>query len=130
MGGSAAAVTAVDAIENQHTTMFYLGNKTMLKDLVMDGMNGFVKSTSDPKDLNTATIRGTFLRLDPNSPTTKSPYISQCSAFSQTGVGAVVDGNVHSKWDGTATPSNKSMLFDSLHKSMKELEQNLVLVSL
>lgn len=113
MGGSAAAVTAVDAIENQHTTMFYLGNKTMLKDLVMDGMNGFVKSTSDPKDLNTATIRGAFLRLDPNSPTTKSPYISQCSAFSQTGVGAVVDGNVHSKWDGTATPSNKSMLFDS-----------------
>jgi hypothetical protein len=111
--GGTAAVTAVAPVINEETTMFFMSNKTMLKDLVMDGMAGFEKSTSDPKDLNTATIKGTFLRLNPNSPTTKSPYISQCSAFSQTGVGAIVDGKVHEKWDGTATPSNKSMLFDS-----------------
>ena len=111
--GGSAAVTAVSSIVNEETTMFFMSNKTMLKDLVMDGMAGFEKSTVDPKDLNTATIKGTFLRLNPNSPTTKSPYISQCSAFSQTGVGAIVDGKVHEKWDGTATPSNKSMLFDS-----------------
>jgi len=107
------AITAVDAITNENSTMFFMSNKTMLKDLVMDGMNGFVPSVSDPKDMNTATVKGVFLRLNPNSPTTKSPYISQCSAFSNTGVGAIVDGNVHSKWEGTATPSNKSMLFDS-----------------
>jgi len=111
--GGTASVTSVAAINNEETTMFFMSNKTMLKDLVMDGMAGFEKSLTDPKDLNTATIKGTFLRLNPNSPTTKSPYISQCSAFSQTGVGAIVDGKVHEKWDGTGTPSNKSMLFDS-----------------
>jgi len=106
-------ITAVEPITNENSTMFFMSNKTMLKDLVMDGMNGFVPSTTDPKDMNTATIKGVFLRLYPNSPTTKSPYISQCSAFSNTGVGAIVDGDVHAKWDGTATKSNKSMLFDS-----------------
>ena len=106
-------ISTVTAILNENATMFYMSNKSMLKDLVMDGMDGFVASSSDPKDLNTATIGGVFLRLNPNSPTTKSPYISQCSAFSDTGVGAIVDGGVHEKWDGTATPSNKSMLFDS-----------------
>lgn len=106
-------ITSAAPVLNENATMFYMSNKSMLKDLVMDGMNGFVASNSDPKDLNTATIGGVFLRLNPNSPTTKSPYISQCSAFSDTGVGAIVDGGVHEKWDGTATPSNKSMLFDS-----------------
>lgn len=106
-------IVDVDPITNENATMFYMSNKTMLKDLVMDGMNGFVPSVSDPKDMNTATIAGVFLRLNPNSPTTKSPYISQCSAFSDTGIGAIVDGNVHAKWEGTLTPSNKSMLFDS-----------------
>ena len=107
------SIASVDAVANQNATMFYMSNKTMLKDLVMDGMNGFVPSISDPKDMNTATIGGVFLRLNPNSPTTKSPYISQCSAFSDTGIGAIVDGDVHAKWEDTLTPSNKSMLFDS-----------------
>jgi hypothetical protein len=106
-------ITSATPILNENSTMFFMSNKSMLKDLVMDGMDGFVASNSDPKDLNTATIGGVFLRLNPNSPTTKSPYISQCSAFSDTGVGAIVDGFVHEKWDGTPTPSNKSMLFDS-----------------
>ena len=112
-GAGDVIINTVAMVNNENATMFYLSNKCMLKDLVMDGMNGFVPSGSDPKDLNTATIGGVFLRLNPNSPTTKSPYISQCSAFSDTGVGAIVDGSVHEKWDGTGTPSNKSMLFDS-----------------
>ncbi|AOV58841.1 tail fiber-like protein [Synechococcus phage S-CAM3] len=119
-GASDTPISTVDNVLNEHATMFYMSNKSMLKDLVMDGMEGFVPSLSDPKDLNTATIKGVFLRLWPNSPTTKSPYISQCSAFSQAGVGAIVDGDVHKKWEGTATPSNKSMLFDSftqIHES-------------
>jgi len=78
-GASDSPITAVDNVLNEHATMFYMSNKSMLKDLVMDGMEGFVPSTSDPKDLNTATIKGVFLRLYPHSPTNKSPYISQCS---------------------------------------------------
>ncbi len=119
-GPTDAPISIVDNVLNEHATLFYMSNKSMLKDLVMDGMEGFVPSATDPKDLNTATIKGVFLRLWPNSPTTKSPYISQCSAFSQAGVGAIVDGHVHKKWEGTATPSNKSMLFDSftqIHES-------------
>ena len=119
-GATDATITSVDAVLNEHATMFYMSNKSMLKDLVMDGMEGFIPAAGDPKDLNTATIKGVFIRLWPNSPITKSPYVSQCSAFSQTGVGAIVDGAVHAKWEGTATPSNKSIVFDSwtqIHES-------------
>ena len=112
-GTNDVAINQAAAILNENSTLFYLSNKSMLKDLVMDGMAGFVPSASDPKDLNTATIEGVFVRLNPNSPITKSPYVSQCSAFSQNGVGAIVDGSVHNKYDGTATPSNKSIVFDS-----------------
>jgi len=112
-GASGVAISAQSVIDNEHSTMFFMSNKTMMKDLVMDGMDGFVPSTSDPKDLHTATIKGVFLRLNPNSKALKSPYISQCSCFSNGGVGAIVDGSVHDKYDGDAEPSNKTMLFDS-----------------
>jgi len=112
-GASGVAVSAQSPILNEHSTLFYLSNKTMMKDLVMDGMAGFVPSVSDPKDLHTATIKGVFLRLNPNSKTIKSPYVSQCSCFSDGGVGAIVDGSVHDKFDSDAEPSNKTMLFDS-----------------
>ena len=112
-GATDIAITGVVAINNEHSTMFYMSNKTMMKDLVLDGMAGFVPSGSDPKDLDTATIKGVFLRLNPNSKAIKSPYISQCSCFSSDGVGAIVDGSVHDKFDGDAEPSNKTMLFDS-----------------
>ena len=40
----------------------------------------------------------------------------QCSAFSTGGVGAVVDGRVHRAFPvGSATPSNKSIVFDSFN---------------
>ena len=112
-GGTDIVISSVDAINNEHSTLFFMSNKTMLKDLVLDGMDGFVPSGSDPKDLATATIKGVFLRLHPNSKAIKSPYISQCSCFSNGGVGAIVDGSVHDKFDGDAEPSNKTMLFDS-----------------
>ena len=38
----------------------------------MDGMEGFIPAAGDPKDLNTATIKGVFINV-PNSPITKSP---------------------------------------------------------
>ena len=112
-GGADIALNTVSTLNNENATLFYLSNRSMLKDLVMDGMAGFVPSTTDPKDMNTSTPDGVFVRLNPNSPITKSPYVSQCSAFSQTGIGAIVDGGVHEKYDGTATPSNKSIVFDS-----------------
>lgn len=113
VGATDIVVNQVTPILNENSTLFYLSSRSMLKDLVMDGMAGFVPSASDPKDMNTATVAGVFVRLNPNSPITKSPYVSQCSAFSQTGVGAIVDGSVHNKYDGTGTPSNKSIVFDS-----------------
>jgi len=113
VGATDIVINQVAPILNENSTLFYLSSRSMLKDMVMDGMAGFVPSSSDPKDLNTATIEGVFVRLNPNSPITKSPYVSQCSAFSQNGVGAIVDGSVHNKYDGTGTPSNKSIVFDS-----------------
>ena len=115
-GGVDITLNGVTTLNNENATMFYLSNRSMLKDIVMDGMAGFVPSVTDPKDMNTSTPDGVFVRLNPNSPITKSPYVSQCSAFSQTGIGAIVDGGVHEKYDGTATPSNKSIVFDSWTK--------------
>ena len=110
---SGVGVDVAVGINNEHSTMFFMSNKTMMKDMVLDGMDGFSPSGSDPKDLHTATIQGVFLRLNPNSKAIKSPYISQCSCFSSAGVGAIVDGSVHDKYDADAEPSNKTMLFDS-----------------
>ena len=109
-GASDIVISSVTPINNENLTMWMLGSTTMLKDMVMDGMGGFVPSASDPKDLNTATMGGVYVRLDPNSPIKRSPYVSNCSCFGVTGVGAVIDGDVHAKWDNTAqfTPTNAS----------------------
>ena len=65
-------------------------------------------------DPNNAKIRGVFVALNPESRIIKSPYVSNCSASSVKGIGAVVDGGVHRQFvDGSATPSNKSIVFDS-----------------
>ena len=73
--------------------------------------------TALQSDINNAGVKGTFVRLNPASPITKSPYVSQCSAFSGPGggsVGAIVDGKVHRHFlDDGPTPSNKSIVFDS-----------------
>jgi len=70
--------------------------------------------TAQQYDPNNAHIKGTFVSLNPGSRIVKSPYVSNCSAQSVKGIGAVVDGGVHRQFvDGTATPSNKSIVFDS-----------------
>ena len=164
---------------NSESTMFMLSSRTMLKDIVMEGMTGFIPAgvvktvpavisgtiltnstaelepnlvgttvsgsgiipgtkvvgyisptqvevdepqevtsgavtfTASSRDLNNATIKGVFVRLNPNSPITKSPYVSNCSAFSEGGVGVIVDGKVHRQYDSTSDRSNKSIVFDS-----------------
>ena len=107
-------------VENRFSTMFYLSESVTLKDLVMVGMEGFTPAVgaSNSWDITQATIRGVFLRLHPNDAITgKSPYITQCSAFSGRpgssdansggGVGCIIDKSIY------VVTSNGSMLFDS-----------------
>lgn len=173
-GATDIVVSAVETRTNAQATMFFLSNKTLLKDLVMEGMSGFVPAstvavktgsitgtvltssglfpdlvgttvtgagtssgttivnvtnsttaevsltqtvgstsltfTALGSDINNATIKGVCVRLNPSSAITHSPYVSNCSAFSSGGVGAIVDGRVHRHF-GNA--SNKSIVFDS-----------------
>ncbi len=51
--------------------------------------------TANQYDPNNAHIKGTFVALNPSSRVIKSPYVSNCSAKSVKGVGAIVDGGVH-----------------------------------
>jgi len=112
--------TDATPVENRFSTMFYLSESTTLKDLVFTGMEGFEPAGgANSSDITQATVRGVFLRLNPASVILgKSPYITQCSAFSGRpvgdapnctgGVGALVDRSVYG-----GTTSNGSMLFDS-----------------
>ena len=180
-GASDIVINSVETRTNTHATMFMMSNKTMLKDLVMEGLTGFEPAgivttvtgsisgttlsgtglfpdlvgttitgtgvsagtkiinvsnsttaevgiaqtvsstpltfTALPSDINNATIKGVYVELNPSSPITKSPYVSQCSSFSfgnggsvGGAVGAIVDGNLHRQF-GNA--SNKSIVFDS-----------------
>lgn len=79
---------------NNQSTMFFLSSGVMIEGLLMKGLTGFVKSTINPEDLNTATIKGVYCRLNPASVITKSPYVKESSAFSSGGVGAIVDGSI------------------------------------
>ena len=177
-GTSDVAITAVEQRSNAEATMFLMSDKTMLKDILMEGMTGFVKAgvaltttasinntivtgggffpdlvgttvtgvgvaggtkvvnftsttqievdnsqtvsstpltfTALPSDPNNAEIKGVFVAINPETPIVKSPYVSNCSAKSSGGVGAIVDGNVHRQFaDDGPTPSNKSIVMDS-----------------
>ena len=70
--------------------------------------------TANAYDPNNAHIKGVYIALNPESRVIKSPYISNCSAKSVKAIGAIVDGGVHRQFvDGSTTPSNKSIVFDS-----------------
>ncbi len=90
-----------------------LRNKWVEVDTAQTVSSTPITFTASDRDLNNATVRGVFVKLNPNSPITKSPYVSNCSAFSTGGVGAVVDGKVHKQYDNTPQRSNKSIVFDS-----------------
>ena len=47
--------------------------------MIFEGMSGFVPSGSDDKDMDSATIKGVYFRLDPNSAIQK--YIQNCTAI-------------------------------------------------
>ena len=106
-------ISTASGIVNQEATMFFVGSHTILKDMVWEGMSGFQPYATDDKDVDHATLKGVYLRLDPNSPITKSPYIQNCAAIGGAAVGVVLDGGTHERYDNTSTRSNKSMVFDS-----------------
>ena len=106
-------ISAATNESNAHSTMFYLGDRTIIRDLVMEGMSGFAANGGDDKDIDASTIKGVYLKLDPASAVTKSPYIQNCSAIGGAAVGAFVDGSAHEHFDASPTPSFKSMCFDA-----------------
>ena len=93
--------------------MFFCATHNIVKDFVLEGMTGFVPDTTNDKDMTASTVKGVYFRLDPAIPITKSPYIQNCSAFGGAAVGVLLDGGAHRHFDNSATPSNKSMVFDA-----------------
>ena len=106
-------VTLTDCtISSDHSegTMWLLNDGATLNKMYFKDMGGFLPNLSTPEDITTSTSndKGIFVALDPtNSITHKSPYVLECSAFSDLGgIGAVVDGDVH-------VSGNKSIVFHS-----------------
>ena len=99
---------------NAESTMFYVGSHTTVKDMIFEGMSGYVPAAGlADQNVDLATIKGVYFRLDPNSPVQKSPYIQNCTAIGGAAVGIMIDGAVHRHFDNTSTPSYKSMVFDA-----------------
>ena len=118
MGGTSKtepyiAISSAATNNNSDATLFYIGTHTIVKDLVMEGMTGFVPNGGDDKNIDGSTIKGCYFRLDPNSPIQKSPYIQNCSAIGGAAVGAFIDGGSHKHFDNSSTPSFKSVAFDA-----------------
>lgn len=89
-------------------TMFMMGDATMIKNISMRHMTGFVANTgATPEDITTAAnnTAGVFVAFDPDQPIlTKSPYVSDCTCISDNGIGVVVDGSLHAT-------GNRTMVF-------------------
>ena len=80
---------------DEEETMWLMSNASLLNKMTFVGLSGLDLGT--PGDVDTTTPGGIFIALNPASPvTTKSPYVIECASFSTGGIGAVVDGSVHS----------------------------------
>lgn len=80
---------------NTQSTMWYVSDGVLLKQMTFVGMIGFTPGSPED-DITAATVGGVFVRFNPSSPiTTKSPYILECSAISNGGIGVIVDGSIH-----------------------------------
>ena len=81
---------------NNQASMFLMSNGSILNKMSFKGMTGWVPG-STAGDITTSTIKGVVVRLNPASPiTTKSPYVLECSFIGSGGIGALIDGSVHS----------------------------------
>ena len=100
----ASGLDSGGSIQNNRSTLFKLSNATVLQDVVMDGMGGYVAGSPAHKP-ESATIGGIYLAFNNASViSTKSPYIYNCTSFGNGATGAVLDGSVHAS-------GNRSMLF-------------------
>lgn len=89
---------------NAQSTMFQLSDGAILNKMTFQGMTGW-SAGSTPADIATSTPKGIYCALNPASPIIyKSPYVLECTSVSSGGIGAYVNGSVH-------TSGNKSMLF-------------------
>jgi hypothetical protein len=94
----------IDENPNDQSTMWLLNDSTLLKGMTFTGLTGF-QIGIDPQDIEDFTLGGVFVALDPaGSIINKSPYVLECSSISSGGIGAIVDGDLHST-------GNKSILF-------------------
>ena len=92
------------SVLNTRSTLFRLSNGTIVQDVVLDGMGGYVPGNPafDPEG---ATLGGVYFALNAASPITdKSPYIYNVTSFGDGATGAYVDGSLHAS-------GNRSMLF-------------------
>ena len=100
----ASGLDSGGSIQNNRSILFRMSNATVLQDLVMDGMGGYVAGSPAHKP-ESATIGGVYLALNAASPIlTKSPYIYNVTSFGNGATGAVLDGGLHAS-------GNRSMLF-------------------
>ena len=106
-------ITQAAAVPNAESTFMYLADHTIIKDMVFGGLTGFSPAVGNDQDIDGSTIKGVYFELDPDSAVTKSPYVQNCSAIGAAAVGVCVDGAAHAHFDGSPTPSFKSMCFDA-----------------
>jgi hypothetical protein len=101
----AAGLSDDGVTPNNESQMFQMSVGTLASQLALYNMTGWVKPTGVNDDPTSVPAKGVGFALNPASPIFgPSPYILDCSAFFTGGIGAYVDGSVHSV-------GNKSMLF-------------------
>ena len=89
----------------EQATMWKLGDGALLNKMLFTGLTGFIPYAPDDQNIPLATIGGVYVAFDTDEPiATKSPYVIECTAKSQGGVGALLDGALHAS-------GNKSMVF-------------------
>jgi len=127
----AAGLSTDGLTPNNRQTMFRLSDATTVQGLNVSGLVGFDYDSNDPYNLDATTVRtgvgttacGIFFAFNHNSPIlNKSPYVKDCTAFSDPdpngygggGVAVLIDGNIHSTVGvGTSAQGFKTMVFDA-----------------
>ena len=102
VGDSIRTTIVQPAAGDSQKVMWKLSDGTLLNKMHFIGLTGYV-----PNDTNveTAIVGGTYVAFNELSPIlVKSPYVLECTAKSAGGIGAIVDGSVHSS-------GYKSMVF-------------------
>jgi hypothetical protein len=103
--GDTIRTTIIQPISGNTGTMFLMSDSSFVTQLTVKGMTGF---SSTNNSINGATIAGVVFALNPASPViNKSPYIKDVTTILSGGIGALIDGSVH-------TTGYKSMLVDSV----------------